>query len=162
MTEAFAREMTTARVLVVDDTAAMRLLMQRAIAPSVSEVRVAADGAEGLAIWRSWQPDLVVTDIIMPVMDGLAMSQAIRDEDQDAQIIVVTTSSETSHLRQALDIGVDRYVLKPLDVHLLQDAVSKCLRDAWRLRDLRLARLAFESASEGMMVTDADGLTPTL
>ncbi len=157
MTEAFAREMTTARVLVVDDTAAMRLLMQRAIAPSVSEVRVAADGAEGLAIWRSWQPDLVVTDIIMPVMDGLAMSQAIRDEDQDAQIIVVTTSSETSHLRQALDIGVDRYVLKPLDVHLLQDAVSKCLRDAWRLRDLRLARLAFESASEGMMVTDAEG-----
>ena len=157
MTEAFASEISTARVLVVDDTSAVRLLMQKAVAAIVSEVRVAADGAEGLTIWRAWQPDLVVTDIIMPVMDGLAMSQAIREEDRDAQIIVVTTSSETGHLRQALDIGVDRYVLKPLDVHLLQDAVRKCLRDAWRLRDLRLARLAFESASEGMMVTDADG-----
>jgi diguanylate cyclase (GGDEF)-like protein/PAS domain S-box-containing protein len=157
MTEAFASEISTARVLVVDDTSAVRLLMQKAVAAIVSEVRVAADGAEGLTIWRAWQPDLVVTDIIMPVMDGLAMSQAIRDEDQDAQIIVVTTSSDTGHLRQALDIGVDRYVLKPLDVHLLQDAVRKCLRDAWRLRDLRLSRIAFESASEGMMVTDADG-----
>lgn len=156
MPDAFVSELSAARVLVVEDTAPLRLLMQKVIAARVGEVRVAADGAEGLAIWRSWQPDLVVTDIMMPVMDGLAMSREIRAEDQDAQIIVVTTSSETEHLRQALDIGVDRYVLKPLDVHLLQDAVVKCLRDAWRLRDLRLAQLAFESASEGMMVTDAN------
>jgi diguanylate cyclase (GGDEF)-like protein/PAS domain S-box-containing protein len=157
MTDAFTSESSTARVLVVEDSAPLRLLMQKVIAVRVAEVRVAADGAEGLAIWRAWQPDLVVTDIMMPVMDGLAMSQAIRAEDPDAQIIVVSASSDSSHLRQALDIGVDRYVLKPLDVHLLQDAVSKCLRDAWRLRELRLARLAFESASEGMMVTDAEG-----
>jgi diguanylate cyclase (GGDEF)-like protein/PAS domain S-box-containing protein len=157
MSDTFISEMTATRVLVVEDTAPLRLLMQKVITAHVTEVRVAADGAEGLAIWRAWQPDLVVTDIMMPVMDGLAMSRVIRAEDQDAQIIVVTTSSETDHLRQALDIGVDRYVLKPLDVHLLLDAVNKCLRDARRLRDLRLARLAFESASEGMMVTDAEG-----
>jgi diguanylate cyclase (GGDEF)-like protein/PAS domain S-box-containing protein len=157
MTDAFVSELPAARVLVVEDTASLRLLMQKVIAARVGEVRVAADGAEGLAIWRAWQPDLVITDIMMPVMDGLTMSREIRAEDPDAQIIVVTTSSETDHLRQALDIGVDRYVLKPLDLHLLQDAVVKCLRDAWRLRDLRLARLAFESASEGMMVTDANG-----
>jgi diguanylate cyclase (GGDEF)-like protein/PAS domain S-box-containing protein len=157
MSDAFASELSAARVLVVEDAAPLRLLMQKVIAALVSEVRVAADGAEGLAIWRAWQPDLVVTDIMMPIMDGLAMSQAIRAEDADAQIIVVSASSETAHMRQALDIGVDRYVLKPLDVHLLQDAVTKCLRDAWRLRDLRLSRLAFESASEGMMVTDAEG-----
>lgn len=157
MPDAFVSELSAARVLVVEDTAPLRMLMQKVIAPLVAEVRVAADGAEGLTVWRAWQPDLVVTDIMMPVMDGLSMSREIRAEDPDAQIIVVTTSSETEHLRQALDIGVDRYVLKPLDVHLLQDAVTKCLRDAWRLRDLRLARLAFESASEGMMVTDADG-----
>jgi diguanylate cyclase (GGDEF)-like protein/PAS domain S-box-containing protein len=157
MPSRYESEFSGARVLVVEDTAALRLLMRTAIAARVGEVRDAADGAAGLALWRTWQPDLVVTDIVMPVMDGLAMSQAIRAEDPDAQIIVVSASSETGHLRQALDIGVDRYVLKPLDVHLLLDAVNKCLRDAWRLRDLRLARMAFESASEGMMVTDAEG-----
>lgn len=157
MTETYASELSGARVLVVEDAAALRLLMREVISAEVGEVRMAADGAEGLALWRAWQPDLVVTDIVMPSMDGLAMSQAIRAEDPDAQIIVVTSSSETTHLRQALDIGVDRYVLKPLDVHLLLDAVTKCLRDAWRLRDLRLSRLAFEAASEGIMVTDAEG-----
>jgi len=157
MSEAFDREVSTARVLVVEDTATLRLMMQKIIATQVGEVRLAADGAEGLATWRSWRPDLVVTDIMMPVMDGLDMSRAIRDIDPDAQIIVVTTSSESGHLRQALDIGVDRYVLKPLDSHLLQDAVTKCLRDAWRLRDLRLSRIAFDSASEGMVVTDVAG-----
>ena len=158
MKDAFASNLTTARVLVVEDAAPVRMLMQSTIAACGREVRVAADGAEGLALWRSWQPDVVVTDIGMPIMDGMAMSKVIREEDPDAQIIVVSASSETSHLREALDIGVDRYVLKPLDVRLLEDAVSKCLRDASRLRDLRLARLAFESASEGMMVTDAEGL----
>jgi len=157
MSDDFASELSTARVLLVEDSAPLRLLMQKVVAARVAEVRVAADGAEGLAIWRAWQPDLVVTDIMMPNMDGLAMSQAIRAEDPDAQIIVVSASSETAHLRRALDIGVDRYVLKPLDVRLLEDAVRKCLRDAARLRDLRLARLAFESTSEGMMVTDAAG-----
>jgi diguanylate cyclase (GGDEF)-like protein/PAS domain S-box-containing protein len=157
MPDLLISELTSARVLVVEDTAPLRLLMQKVIAADVQEVRVAADGAEGLALWHAWQPDLVVTDIMMPVMDGLAMSREIRAEDPDAQIIVVSTSSDTDHLRQALDIGVNRYVLKPLDVHLLRDAVKKCLRDGWRLRDLRLARQAFESTSEGMMVTDADG-----
>ncbi|MDP2787843.1 MAG: EAL domain-containing protein [Pseudomonadota bacterium] len=156
MSDAFASELSTARVLVVEGAASLQLLIQKVIAPRVAEVRVAADGAEGLAIWRAWQPDLVITDIAMPITDGLVMSQAIRAEDPDTQIIVVSDSSDTGHLRQALDIGVDRYVLKPLDAQLLADAVTKCLRDASRLRELRLARLAFESASEGMMVTDAD------
>lgn len=157
MPDLLVSELTSARVLIVEDTEPLRLLMRKVISAEVQEVKVAADGAEGLALWHAWQPDLVVTDIMMPVMDGLAMSREIRAEDPDAQIIVVTTSSDIDHLRQALDIGVNRYVLKPLDVHLLRDAVKKCLRDGWRLRDLRLARQAFESTSEGMMVTDADG-----
>ncbi len=157
MSDVFARELSSARVLVVEDSPSLRALIQQVIAARVAEVRVAADGAEGLALWRSWQPDLVVTDVVMPVMDGLAMSRAIRTEDPDAQIIVVSASSQSSHLHEALDIGIDRYVSKPIDALLLDDAVVKCLRDAWRRRDLRLAQLAFESASEGMMVTDATG-----
>lgn len=157
MSDAFASEFQLSRVLVVEDDASLRKLMQAVIAPLASEVRLGGNGGEGLAMWRSWQPDLVVTDILMPVMDGLAMSQAIRSENPDAQIIVVSGSTDAGHLRMAIEIGVDRYVLKPIDPHLLGDAVVKCLRDASRLSALRLARLAFESASDGMMVTDAEG-----
>jgi len=146
-----------ARVLVVEDATSLRLLICKVLQTLVTDVAVAADGVEGLAQWRAWQPDVVVTDVLMPNMNGLDMSRAIRAEDPNAQIIVVTASAETEHLRAALDIGVDRYVLKPLDVALLKDAVCKGLRDAHRTRDLELAHLVFESASEGMMVTDARG-----
>jgi len=146
-----------ARVLAVEDDAITRVQMQRMLSHIVEEVRVAADGAEGLALWREWRPDLVVTDIMMPVMNGLDMSQAIKAEEPEAQIIVVSSSSEVEHLRQALDIGIDRYVSKPVDARLLNDAVAKCLRDSQRLHDLRMASLVFEAAGEGVVVTDTKG-----
>jgi diguanylate cyclase (GGDEF)-like protein/PAS domain S-box-containing protein len=119
------------------------------------EVVIAEDGLAGLRHWHEWQPDLVITDILMPVMDGLTMSQSIKSADPAAQIIVATTSSETEHLRRALDIGIDRYVLKPIDERLLQDAVKKCIGDRASHMELRLARMVFESVTEGIMVTDS-------
>lgn len=145
------------RVLLVEDDAITRMQLHRMLSRLTTEVRVAADGAEGLAAWREWQPDLVVTDIMMPVMNGLDMSQAIKAEEPESQIIVVSSSSEVEHLRQALDIGIDRYVSKPVDERLLRDAICKSLRDLRRLRDLRMARLVFEAAGEGVVVTDARG-----
>lgn len=145
-----------ARVLVVEDDPITRVQMQRMLSRIASEVRLAADGAEGLALWREWQPDLVVTDVMMPVMNGLDMSRTIKSEEPETQIIVVSSSSEVAHLRQALDIGIDRYVSKPVDERLLRDAIGKCLRDLHRLHELRMARLVFEAAGEGVMVTDAN------
>ena len=150
-------ERLRANVLAVDDDALIRVQLQRMLGRIVTEVHVAADGAEGLAMWSEWQPDLVITDVMMPVMDGLEMSRMIKALDPEAQIIIVSSSTETEHLRLSLDIGIDRYVTKPLDAHLLSDAVAKCLRDAQRLRELRISRLVFEAASEGVIVTDSGG-----
>lgn len=151
-------ERIPARVLVVEDDAITRVQLQRMLSRLVTQVKIASDGLDGLASWRDWQPDLLVTDIMMPRMDGLQMSRAIKADDPEAQIIVVTSSSEIEHLRQALDIGIDRYVSKPVDERLLRDALCKCLLDLRRLRDLRMARLVFESAGEGVVVTDATGI----
>ncbi|MDP2432105.1 MAG: EAL domain-containing protein [Pseudomonadota bacterium] len=150
-------KLMNARVLVVEDDAITRVQLRRMLSHIVTEVRVATDGAEGLALWREWRPDLVVADIMMPVMNGLDMSRAIKEEEPETQIIVVSSSSEVEHLRQALDIGIDRYVSKPVDERLLHDAIGKCLRDLRRLRDLRMARLVFEAAGEGVVVTDTKG-----
>ncbi len=157
-TPANMQGLSSAHVLVVEDDPILRLQMQRMVGKLVAEVKTADNGAEGLRLWHSWRPDLVLTDILMPVMDGLEMSRAIKEADADAQIVVVTSSSESDHLRQALDIGIDRYVLKPVDEMLLGDALVKSLRDAHRIQELRLSRLVFEAAGEGMVVTDAQGV----
>ena len=133
-------QLIKARVLVVDDDPILRTHLKRLTSKFVSEVEVAADGAEGLVRWHQWRPDVVVTDIFMPGMNGLEMSQAIKAEDPDAQIVVITADKESETLLHALSIGVERYITKPVDMHLLIDAISKCLRDRQQTEELRLTR----------------------
>ncbi len=133
-------QLIKARVLVVDDDPILRTQLKRLTSKFVSEIEVAADGAEGLAQWRQWRPDVVVTDIFMPGMNGLEMSEAIKAEDPDAQIIVITSDKDSETLLHALSIGVERYITKPVDMHLLIDAISKCVRDRQQTEELRLTR----------------------
>ncbi|MEW5788237.1 MAG: EAL domain-containing protein [Pseudomonadota bacterium] len=150
-----------ARVLVVEDDPILLAQLRHLVVKWGCEARVAANGLEGLKAWHAWRPDVVLTDIVMPVMDGLAMAGAIREVDAAAQIVVVSSSEDSRHLRSALEVGIDRYVLKPVDEGLLLDALVKCLRDAHRLQELHLARMVFESAGEGVVVSDAQGLILT-
>lgn len=130
----------SAHVLVVDDDPILRTQLKHLAGRFVSEVRVAADGAEGLDIWREWRPNVTITDIFMPRMSGLDMTAAIKREDSDAQIIVITSDQDGDSLRQALNIGVERYITKPVDAHLLADAIAKCVRDQQQIEELRLTR----------------------
>ncbi|MDD5248928.1 MAG: ATP-binding protein [Rhodocyclaceae bacterium] len=137
-------EVIQARVLVVDDDPILQAQLMHLLGKFVTEVRVAGNGADGLALWREWQPNVTLTDILMPVMDGLEMSLAIKAEDPDAQIVVITADRADANLRQALDIGVERYITKPVDVHLLLDAIRKCVRDRRHSDELHLARQVAE------------------
>ena len=133
-------QMIRARVLVVDDDPILRTQIKHLASKFVTEIEVAADGVEGLERWRQWQPNVGVTDIFMPRMNGLEMSEAIKIEDPDAQIVVITSDRDSESLRRALLIGVERYITKPIDMHLLADAIAKCVRDQQQTEDLRLSR----------------------
>ena len=143
-----AAELMQARVLVVDDDPILLTQIRHLLGKYVAEIKTAGDGAAGLALWREWRPNVTLTDILMPVMDGLAMSQAIKAEDADAQIVVITADRADANLRQALDIGVERYITKPVDVHLLLDAIRKCVRDRRQKEELHLAQQVAELTRE--------------
>ncbi len=129
-----------ARVLFIDDDPIQLMLLTKLGHKIITEIREAKDGLQGLEIWREWKPDVVVTDIQMPRMNGLEMSLAIKAEDPDAQIIVITSDLSDNSLIEALNIGVDRYISKPVDIQLLADAVRKCLRGRKQIEELQLAR----------------------
>ena len=129
-----------ARVLVVDDDPIMLTLIKRLASKYVSHVQVASDGVAGLEMWRTWQPNVIITDILMPRMDGLEMSEIIKADDPDAQIIVITSDKDDENLHRALAIGVERYISKPVDMLLLADAISKCVRDRKQIEELQLTR----------------------
>lgn len=112
-------------VLYVDDEQVTRHRLVSLLEREAARVLEAGDGQEGLQQYRTYRPDVVITDIRMPVMDGIAMAREIKRADPDAEIIVTSAHNEAALLLDAIDIGVAGYLLKPVDTRLLLSAVAK-------------------------------------
>ena len=145
-----------ARILVIESDPTMRAQIESIIRPHVGEVFLADNGDEGLRQWCLNEPDVTLTEISVPGIDGLAMSEQIKALDPDAAIVVISSSADTGHLHRAINIDVDGYVFKPVDPVLLLDVIARCLRDRKRVIELKLARMVFEVANEGIIVTNED------
>ena len=119
------------RVLVVDDEPLVRRGIVMGVdwtALSCEVVGEAANGEEGLALARKLAPDLIITDIRMPKMDGIEMMNALRGEDCRAHCIVLTAHSDFEYARSALLFGADDYLLKPFHDQELTHAVLRVCR----------------------------------
>ncbi len=92
----------------------------------VTTVLTARDGAEGLGLYQTGQPDIVITDIHMPRMDGLTMATEIRRLDSSVPIIVMTGFEQVDYLRRIVDIGVDKYLTKPINLPQLHATLLEC------------------------------------
>lgn len=114
------------KVLYVEDDPAIRSLTSGFLRRRTGRLCVAEDGAEGLAVFRREQPQMVVTDIQMPRMDGLTMAEAIRAEAPGIPVVVMTAFEQTQFLLRSISIGVDRYVLKPVQAEILEAALLHC------------------------------------
>lgn len=103
---------------------------------------ICKDGAEGLQVFKENQHliDLIITDVNMPNMNGLEMAKEIKKINSNMPIIVATAFSNSEYLLEAIDLGVDKYVLKPINVKKLLDIMSKSLL-YHELRDLYLDQL---------------------
>jgi CheY-like chemotaxis protein len=105
---------TTFRILYVEDDAVTRRTVKRAFERDGMEIRTAVNGYEGVTVAREWQPDLVLMDLVMPVMDGLEAIKILRADDRTRDIPVIAYSSSTpeSILPQVLKAGVDTFLPK--------------------------------------------------
>ncbi len=111
-------------LLYVEDEEKIRNLLKSAIESEFKEVMTAGNGDEGFKKFKKFQPDIVVSDILMPVCDGLDMAKKIREFSKDVPIILFTAFSEKEKLLSAIDIGIDKYLIKPVDVDELLSTVE--------------------------------------
>ena len=120
-----------ANFLIIDDSGTMRKLIRRALRQAgfdVGDVVEAADGAEGLAALASAKPDLVLSDINMPNMNGLEFVKAAREQDaHDPPIVMITTEGSEGFVNTALEYGANGYVRKPFTPDRLRQALEKFL-----------------------------------
>ncbi|WP_370618558.1 response regulator [Mumia qirimensis] len=117
------------RVLVVDDTDSIRLLLRTNFELEGWTVLEAADGLECLDVVVDTRPDVVTIDVVMPRMDGLDTVRALRrsPSTRDIPVVMVTTQVQAHDLQRGQDVGVDAYVTKPFDPAVLVDTVREVL-----------------------------------
>ncbi|OGU07364.1 MAG: hybrid sensor histidine kinase/response regulator [Geobacteraceae bacterium GWC2_58_44] len=116
-------------LLYVEDEADARSMVGKMLAMNYPKLKLhtADNGAVGLELYREHEPDIVMTDINMPVMDGIRMSREIKSINSEARIIAVTAHSDTSYLLNAIEIGIHYYVLKPINYEELFSIIDKIL-----------------------------------
>ncbi len=119
-------------ILVIDDSATMRLASRRPLEEAGFEVFEAADGGEGLAILRERPVDVVITDIFMPVKDGLETIREIRALYPGIRILAVSgkVTGALSYLEIAKKLGADQTLAKPVEGTTLIDTVQRLLEES--------------------------------
>ncbi|PWT92488.1 MAG: DNA-binding response regulator [Blastocatellia bacterium] len=118
-----------ARILVVDDEPQLTRVLRTGLRARGYDVRAAADGISGFETFTDWQPDLVITDLAMPNMDGLELCRRVRAFSQ-VPIIILSAKGEERIKVEALDIGADDFVTKPFGIDELLARVRAALRRA--------------------------------
>jgi len=122
-------------ILVVDDSAAIRKILQRVLAQTdltISSVAEAGDGVEALAVLEQGVVSLVLCDINMPNMDGLQLLTAVRNRPEwnDVRFIMITTEGSPEKVMEAVRLGAQGYVRKPFTAEEVKDKISACLTAA--------------------------------
>src|SRR5215467_14957162 len=114
-------------ILVVDDEPQITRVLKTTLSSQGYGVRTAADGEEALDEMKSWAPDLIITDLRMPNVDGLELCRRVR-KDSEIPIIVLSVKGEETIKVEALDCGADDYITKPFSVNELLARVRATLR----------------------------------
>lgn len=128
---ALAPEQPIYRTIITDDKWENRLVIRQMLAPLNVEIQEAENGKEAIALWETWQPDLIWMDMRMPIMDGYETTRIIRDREtletdrKRVAIVAVTASAFESEKADVLAAGCDDFIRKPFRIEELCDRMSK-------------------------------------
>ena len=124
-------------ILYVEDEKDLRDVTSGIFKSFTKNQYIASNGQEGFELFleNQYDIDLIITDINMPILNGLDMIKKIKEINKKVPIIVTTAFSNKEYLLEAIDIGVDKYVLKPVDISKLLQAMVQSL-NYYELKDL--------------------------
>ena len=127
--------MREVRTLIVDDSSVMRKIVERALRQAGLDplvVHEAGSGAEGLDVLKAKQVDLILSDINMPMMDGLEFLRQIRTQElaPNVPVVMITTESSEEHVKQAIQAGAQGYIRKPFTAEQVKERVLPLLSAA--------------------------------
>lgn len=145
-------------ILIVEDENEIRKLMEEVMKSVFFEVYSAKNGDEGIKKFKKFAPDLIVTDIAMPIMDGLDMAKMINEISPTTPIIALSAFSDKEKLLKAIEVGVDKYILKPVDMDELLLAIENIARNKFKnMNIIKITdELQYNPASKQLLCNDQE------
>lgn len=150
-------------VLFVEDELPVREKISQILTREVRKLYLAGNGKEGLEQFGLHAPDMVITDIRMPVMNGLDMAEEIKASGRHTPVVVTTAHGEADYLIRAIEIGIDRFLLKPVDLGKLSETIRTIAENIRTSKELKQTNKLLEeyknAVDESNIVckTDANG-----
>lgn len=151
-------------VLYVEDDAMTRQNFSIMLKRFVSKLYTASNGLEGLELFRTHLPDIVVTDITMPGMSGLDMARSIKQLAPETEIIILTAFNDTEYLLESISIGITRYIPKPVTLDELSTVISTSSAQIYRKKQHKhhvdstlLLSQALQQSPTPFLITGIDG-----
>ena len=122
-------KLKTSSILYIDDEKEILNNAVEFLSFYCKSVYAAKDGYEGLELYKKHKPDIIITDINMPKLNGLKMIRKIREEDKDTKIIIITAFIETNYLMEAVELGLIKYLQKPVSQISLLPVLKLCMHE---------------------------------
>ena len=122
-------------LLYIEDDKDIQEIYLDTIREHVDNVYFAYDGEEGYEVYLASKPDIVLLDINMPKLDGLSLAKKIREIDKEVKIIITTAYAEQDKLLKAIELYLIKYILKPIDTIILQEALLKAKKEVLAARE---------------------------
>jgi len=151
-------DLSDIKILYVEDEPSIREGLLRFLKRRSDNVEVACNGAEGVEVFKSYNPDIVITDIRMPVMDGLTMSEKLKEINPAIPIIITTGHNDEEFFLRSIDIGIDKYIKKPVKFSELTDVVlslsSSVLHEKQMVEQVKFLRNVMDLNPNYLITTD--------
>ena len=125
-------------ILYIEDDEGVRTINSRFLNRMFAELYEAKNGLEGLSLYKKHKPDIILTDIQMPQMDGITMAKKIREKDSTTKIIISTAFSDKEYLLEAIELKLEKYIIKPLTSRNLLPALTKAVDELEKHKDIKV------------------------
>jgi len=124
----FLERLKTLKILYAEDEEGIRKNIAASLRYYTKEVIEAENGKIALELYKSEKPDIVITDILMPLMNGVDLVREIRKTDEETPLVIISAHTDREFLLKVVDLHLEQYIIKPVNLNGLLEALARCLK----------------------------------